>query len=116
MQSFSQVRELVEEIRRHAFRSLSFDLISGLPHQDVASMQVTIDRVLELKPDRVACYSYAHLPERFASQRAIDRLSIPGPEQRLHLQTTIASRLQEAGYQHIGLDHYALPGVGLAVN
>ena len=114
-QSYSAVHELVHEIREHQFRSLSFDLIYGLPHQDVYTMETTLEKVLELRPDRIACFNYAHLPERFPSQRAIDRLTLPSVEQKLALQELIAGKLSRNGYLHIGLDHYVLPADDLAI-
>jgi oxygen-independent coproporphyrinogen-3 oxidase len=115
VQPFHEVRTLVECIRRHDFRSLSFDLIHGLPHQDRHTIEETLRKVVSLQPDRIACYSYAHLPERFSSQRAIDRLDLPRSREKLLLQQIISHRLQEAGYLHIGLDHYVLPKDPLAI-
>lgn len=115
IQPYQQVKSLVECIRLHGFRSLSFDLIHGLPHQNCHSMAETLRKVIALRPDRIAIYNYAHLPERFKSQRAIDRLSLPQPGERLLLQQLISHQLQEAGYQHIGMDHYVLPGDELAL-
>ena len=77
VQPYEMVAPLVDNIRSHHFRSLSFDLIYGLPHQDRHTMQETLRKVVTLRPDRIACYNYAHLPERFSSQRAIDRLTLP---------------------------------------
>ncbi|MDA8752677.1 oxygen-independent coproporphyrinogen III oxidase [Halieaceae bacterium] len=114
-QPFQEVAGLVDTIRRHDFRSLSFDLIYGLPHQDRFSMAETLKKVVALHPDRVACYNYAHLPERFPSQRAIDRLTLPPPEEKLVLHQVIAATLQDAGYLHIGMDHYVLPDDELAM-
>lgn len=114
IQPFSDTRILVDTIRAHDFRSLSFDLIYGLPHQDRHTISETLARVTTLRPDRIACYNYAHLPERFSSQRSIDRLSLPGPEEKLLLQQMISHTLQEAGYIYIGMDHYVLPGDELA--
>lgn len=114
IQPYPAVRELVQEIRHHQFRSLSFDLIYGLPHQDVYTMETTLDKVLSLRPDRISCYNYAHMPDRFSSQRAIDRLTLPTPEQKIALQGLIASKLASNGYLHIGLDHYVLPEDDLA--
>ena len=102
-------------IRSHHFRSLSFDLIYGLPHQDRYTMRETLRQVNSLRPDRIACYNYAHLPQRFSSQRAIDRLTLPQPEEKLLLQQMISHTLQDAGYIHIGMDHYVLPGDELAL-
>ncbi len=115
IQPYQQIVPLVECIRDNDFRSLSFDLIYGLPHQDRHTIEESLRKVITLRPDRIACYNYAHLPERFSSQRAIDRLSLPQPQEKLLLQRIISHRLQEAGYLHIGLDHYVLPHDELAV-
>lgn len=115
IQPYAQVAELVDCIRSHTFRSLSFDLIYGLPHQDRQSMAETLRKVIDLRPDRIACYNYAHLPERFSSQRAIDRLTLPEPDEKLLLHEIISHTLQEAGYLHIGMDHYVLPEDELAL-
>ena len=114
VQPFPMVRNLVERIRHHGFRSVSFDLIYGLPNQDRYTMETTLERVIELRPDRISCYNYAHLPERFSSQRAIDRLSLPSARKKLYLHEQITDTLQAAGYRHIGLDHYVLPQDDLA--
>ncbi len=115
IQPYSKVAPLVERIRAHGFRSLSFDLIYGLPHQDRITMAETLRKVVALRPDRIACYNYAHLPERFSSQRSIDRLTLPSPEEKLLLQLLISQTLQDAGYVHIGMDHYVLPNDELAL-
>ncbi|MCB1688379.1 MAG: oxygen-independent coproporphyrinogen III oxidase [Halioglobus sp.] len=115
IQPYQQVAPLVESIRINDFRSLSFDLIYGLPHQDRHTIEDTLRKVIGLKPDRIACYNYAHMPGRFSSQRAIDRLTLPDPQEKLLLQYIISKRLQEAGYRHIGMDHYVLPDDELAV-
>ncbi len=114
IQPYNKVAPLVECIRAHGFRSLSFDLIYGLPHQDRITMAETLRKVISLRPDRIACYNYAHLPERFSSQRAIDRLTLPKPGEKLVLQIMISQTLQEAGYVYIGMDHYVLPSDELA--
>ena len=115
IQPFQQVSALVDAIRAHEFRSLSFDLIYGLPHQDRHTMHETLRKVIALRPDRIACYNYAHLPDRFSSQRAIDRLTLPEPGEKLLLQQIISHTLQDAGYLHIGMDHYVLPNDELAL-
>lgn len=114
IQPFNAIATLVDSIRQHGFRSLSFDLIYGLPYQDQHSMIETLDKVIRLRPDRIACYNYAHLPERFSSQRSIDRLTLPKPEEKLLLQLLISHTLKAAGYIHIGMDHYVLPDDELA--
>jgi oxygen-independent coproporphyrinogen-3 oxidase len=115
IQSYEQVAPLVDCIRSHDFRSLSFDLIYGLPQQDRYTMKETLRKVNALRPDRIACYNYAHLPQRFSSQRAIDRLTLPKPQEKLLLQQMISHTLQDAGYIHIGMDHYVLPQDELAI-
>lgn len=115
IQPYEQIVPLVDCIRSHNFRSLSFDLIYGLPQQDRYTMRETLRKVNALRPDRIACYNYAHLPERFSSQRAIDRLTLPQPEEKLLLQQMISHTLQDAGYIHIGMDHYVLPQDELAL-
>ena len=100
------VADLTNTIREHGFSSLSFDLIYGLPHQSETSFSKTLAKVIQLAPDRIACYNYAHLPNRFASQRAIDRLTLPSAAQRLRLQRLIDNTLKASGYVLIGLDHY----------
>jgi oxygen-independent coproporphyrinogen-3 oxidase len=115
VQPLGMVRKLVEQIRHFDYRSISFDLIYGLPHQDRFTMDATLDKVIAMRPDRIACFNYAHLPQRFSSQRAIDRLTLPSPGEKLTLQAQIADKLNDAGYRHIGLDHYVLPTDDLAV-
>lgn len=114
IQPYQQVAELVEAVRAHGFRSLSFDLIYGLPYQNHLSMAETLRKVISLRPDRIACYNYAHLPERFLPQRSIDRLTLPTPEEKLLLAQMISATLQDAGYRYIGMDHYVLPDDDLA--
>jgi oxygen-independent coproporphyrinogen-3 oxidase len=115
VQPYKEIVPLVDCIRSHGFRSLSFDLIYGLPHQDRYTMGETLRKVIALRPDRIACYNYAHLPERFSSQRAIDRLTLPEPQEKLLLQQMISHTLQDAGYLYIGMDHYVLPSDELAL-
>lgn len=114
-QSYAEVADRVEAVRRYGFRSMSFDLIYGLPCQNPDSMAETLRRVISLRPERIACYNYAHLPERFPSQRAIDRLTLPEPEEKLLLAQMIGATLQDAGYRCIGMDHYVLPDDDLAL-
>jgi oxygen-independent coproporphyrinogen-3 oxidase len=114
VQPFSQIEPLVDAVREHRFKSLSFDLIYGLPLQSPASMETTLAQVLTLSPDRISCYSYAHLPELFKSQRSIDRLQVPGADTRLEILHTIIDTLTGAGYLYVGMDHFVKPEDELA--
>ncbi|WP_421684257.1 oxygen-independent coproporphyrinogen III oxidase [Stutzerimonas urumqiensis] len=109
LQSEEQVRALVSAARAAQFKSVSVDLIYGLPLQTVASFDRTLDKIIALRPDRIAAYSYAHLPERVRAQRLIRREDMPPPERKLELLELTIHRLTQAGYVYIGMDHFALP-------
>lgn len=115
IQPFEQVKQLTELIQSHNFKSLSFDLIYGLPYQTMETMKATLDQVIELSPDRISCYNYAHMPHRFKSQRAIDRLTLPPAEMKLPLMEYIVHRFLDAGYVFIGMDHFVKPSDDLAI-
>ena len=108
-QTVAEVAALVAASRDAGFRSISFDLIYGLPHQSVASFSETLDTVIDMRPDRFAVYNYAHLPQRFKGQRMINADDIPAPEIKLDILEHTIARLTEAGYIYIGMDHFALP-------
>jgi oxygen-independent coproporphyrinogen-3 oxidase len=109
IQTPAEVRALVATSRASGFKSISFDLIYGLPHQTTASFDQTLDLVIDMQPDRIAVYNYAHLPQRFKGQRMIDAGDIPSPEVKLDILHRTIDRLGEAGYEYIGMDHFALP-------
>lgn len=109
IQSEEQVVALVQAAREAGFQSVSVDLIYGLPLQTVASFDVTLDKIIALRPDRIAAYSYAHLPELFKAQRLIRPEDMPPPERKLELLELTIRRLSAAGYVYIGMDHFALP-------
>jgi oxygen-independent coproporphyrinogen III oxidase len=109
-QTAAEVAALVGASRDAGFRSISFDLIYGLPHQTVASFDATLDVVIGMRPDRLAVYNYAHLPDRFKGQRMINAADIPAPETKLEILGQTIAKLADAGYVYIGMDHFALPG------
>lgn len=109
LQSEGQIRELVAAARSVGFESISVDLIYGLPLQSVESFAATLDKVIALQPERIAAYSYAHLPEIFRAQRLIRLEDMPSPRRKLELLELTTQRLQGAGYVYIGMDHFALP-------
>ena len=115
VQSLAQTREVIDAARSCGFRSVNLDLIYGLPKQTVEGFARTLERVLECDPDRVALYSYAHLPRAFKPQRRINEADLPSPEVKLELMTGAIRRLGEAGYLYIGMDHFAKPADDLAV-
>lgn len=114
IQSEAQTLEVLNAARAEGFRSISIDLIYGLPFQTAETFLNTLGRITELTPDRISVFNYAHLPERFKPQRRINDADLPAPEVKLDiLQSTIA-RLGEAGYVYIGMDHFARPDDELA--
>ena len=108
-------RRVIDEARAAGFRSVNLDLIYGLPRQTLDSFNATLDKVLALEPDRIALYSYAHLPARFAPQRRIAESELPSAETKLQILTLAIGRLTGAGYLYIGMDHFARPEDDLAV-
>ncbi|MGN8273752.1 oxygen-independent coproporphyrinogen III oxidase [Pseudomonas sp. SMN5] len=115
LQSVEQVAELIAAAREARFKSISVDLIYGLPLQTVASFDVTLSKIIALRPDRIAAYSYAHLPQRVRAQRMIRPEDMPPPERKLELLELTIDRLTAAGYAYIGMDHFALPEDELVV-
>jgi len=101
--------------RREGFRSISMDLIYGLPLQTAKSFIATLDRVIEAAPDRLSVFNYAHLPERFKPQRRIHEVDLPSPDQKLEILQQIGEHLARAGYVYIGMDHFARPDDELAI-
>lgn len=108
-------RRVVAEARAAGFRSVNFDLIYGLPKQTLDSFNATLDRVIALDPDRIALYSYAHLPTVFKPQRRIVDADLPSAEAKLQILTLAIGRLTRAGYLYIGMDHFARPDDELAI-
>jgi len=115
VQSEDETRRVIEEARASGFRSVSVDLIYGLPRQTLDSFNATLDKVVALDPDRIALYSYAHLPALFKPQRRIAAADLPSPESKLQILTLAIGRLTRAGYVYIGMDHFAKPGDELAL-
>ncbi len=115
-----QPREMTEQVlgwvRELGFSSVNFDLIYGLPHQTVESFNRTLDIVLSLEPDRLAVFSYAHVPWVKPAQKILEHKVLPTPEVKLDLLKSVIERLTEGGrYIYIGMDHFARPGDELAV-
>ena len=115
IQSVEQTLEIINACRANGLRSVNVDLIYGLPKQNAQGFARTLDTVIDARPDRVAVYSYAHLPEMFKAQRQIDAADLPTPEQKLGLLQLAIEKLTAAGYVYIGMDHFALPNDDLAL-
>jgi oxygen-independent coproporphyrinogen III oxidase len=113
-QSFDMTRRVVEAFRDLGVTSVNIDLMYGLPRQTVESVERTAARVLELVPDRVAIFGYAHLPQRIKHQRLIPTETLPTPHERFAQLTRLGEIMVERGYARIGLDHYAKPTDALA--
>jgi oxygen-independent coproporphyrinogen-3 oxidase len=115
IQPAEQVFELVQAARGLGFESVNVDLIYGLPLQTPESFDRTLAHITALRPDRVALYAYAHLPERFKPQRRIAASQLPSREAKLEMLSRSLKAFDEAGYVYVGMDHFALPGDALAV-
>lgn len=115
VQPYAQVAALVEDARRIGFDSINVDLIYGLPQQTPESFARTLSQVAQLRPDRIALYGYAHLPERFKPQRRIQAAELPGAAAKVSMLSQALAAFLSAGYVYIGMDHFALPGDALAV-
>ncbi|WP_313703947.1 oxygen-independent coproporphyrinogen III oxidase [Massilia sp.] len=108
-------RAIIGAARDAGFRSVSIDLIYGLPKQSLESMAVTIEKVIDASPDRISIYHYAHLPHVFKPQRRILEADMPSSNEKLGMLALCIERLTDAGYVYIGMDHFAKPDDDLAV-
>ncbi len=108
------VRKSVDGLQRQGVKNFNFDLIYGLPHQTVETLKTTIHHCVDMRPDRIALFGYAHVPWVAKNQRLIDEAALPGTEERLHQASTAAQLITDAGYRAIGLDHFARPNDPLA--
>ncbi len=115
IQSEEVTRRVIGEARASGFGSVNLDLIYGLPRQPLDSFNRTLDKVIALDPDRIALYSYAHLPKLFMPQRRIAEADLPSAESKLQILTLAIGRLTRAGFLYIGMDHFARPDDELAI-
>jgi oxygen-independent coproporphyrinogen-3 oxidase len=107
VQSTEQIKQHILDARKFNYRSINIDLMYGLPKQTVQSYSKTLDTTIELNPDRIAIYNYAHLPEMFKPQRRINEDELPSAEEKLNILQMSIDKLQDAGYVYIGMDHFA---------
>ena len=115
IQPYEQVRDLMAQARMVGFDSINLDLIYGLPRQTPESFARTLAQVQALRPDRIALYAYAHLPERFKAQRRIVSADLPQAAAKVAMLSESLAAFLSAGYTYIGMDHFALPNDALAV-
>jgi oxygen-independent coproporphyrinogen-3 oxidase len=115
VQPEEETQAIIDAAREAGFRSVSIDLIYGLPKQTVMSIAQTLAKVIKADPDRIAIYNYAHLPHLFKPQRRILDADLPGADAKLDMLALCIRRLTDAGYVYIGMDHFAKPGDELAV-
>ncbi len=115
IQPQEQTLAVIQAARDAGFRSISIDLIYGLPKQNMKSMGETLDKVIDADPDRISIYNYAHMPQLFKSQRLILDEDLPSAETKLDMLALCIERLTGAGYVYIGMDHFAKPDDDLAV-
>lgn len=115
IQPLELTQNVLQAARDEGFRSINLDLIYGLPHQTIESFAATVEKVLELSPDRLSVFNYAHMPGRFYPQTRIREEDLPPPEHKLIILQQTIDRLLSAGYEYIGMDHFAKPDDELAV-
>ena len=115
VQPEAQTLAVIGAAREARFRSISIDLIYGLPRQTMRSMDQTLAKVIAASPDRIAVYHYAHLPHLFKPQRRIDEAELPDSDAKLEMLSLCIHRLNDAGYVYIGMDHFAKPDDELAI-
>lgn len=115
IQGEDQTLAILRAARETGFRSVSMDLIYGLPFQTQETFARTLDRVLAMDPDRLSIFNYAHLPKLFSPQRRINEDELPSPQEKLDILQHAIGRMAQAGYVYIGMDHFAKPDDELAV-
>jgi oxygen-independent coproporphyrinogen-3 oxidase len=114
IQDVELTREVTDQVRESGFKSINMDLMYGLPRQTLESFDKTLQAVVEINPDRLAVYNYAHLPTRFKPQRRINEADLPSADEKLHILQHTIDHLTGAGYVYIGMDHFARPEDELA--
>lgn len=115
IQTEDETWAVMNSARACGFRSVSVDLIYGLPFQSVASFTRTLDQVIAAGPERLSVFNYAHMPELFKPQRRINAADLPSPAAKLAILQRVIERLSQAGYVYIGMDHFAKPDDELAI-
>src|SRR5690606_27037380 len=115
IQSFEDTKAVVDGMRARGVTSANLDVLYGLPHQTLETLARTVDLALAMRPDRIALFGYAHVPWMKTHQKMIDEKALPGVVERYQQSQLAAARIIAAGYEAIGIDHFALPDDKLAV-
>ena len=115
IQSEEETLQVIKAARANGFKSVSIDLIYGLPKQTIDGFKATLDKVIAVNPDRLSIYNYAHMPKLFMPQRRIHEEDLPAPQTKLDILKLAVNTLTDAGYVYIGMDHFAKPDDELAV-
>ena len=115
VQTIEETRAVVDSARANGFKSISMDLIYGLPLQTLDTITRTLEEVIAMSPDRLSLYNYAHLPSLFKPQRRINEADMPGADAKLQILQLAIHQLTDAGYVFIGMDHFAKPDDELTI-
>jgi oxygen-independent coproporphyrinogen III oxidase len=115
IQSEAETLQVIHAARANGFKSVSIDLIYGLPKQTIAGFKTTLEKIIAVNPDRLSIYNYAHMPTLFKPQRRIHEEDLPAPQTKLDILKLAVNTLTDAGYVYIGMDHFAKPDDELAV-
>lgn len=103
------VKDIIKKLRENGFRGINIDLIYGLPGQTVESFLESIKKTIEINPDRIVTFSYAHVPWVKEYQKKLEDVGLPSPEEKMTMLTSSLTLLTKSGYDSIGMDHYAKP-------
>ncbi len=115
IQTFEQTKSVVDAVRARGVHSVNCDILYGLPYQTLETLETTVRDIISLSPDRIALFGYAHVPWMKKHQTMIPEDALPGIEERFRQMTRAADMLVEAGYEPIGIDHFARPDDRLAI-
>jgi len=115
IQSEEETLRVIHAARSNGFKSVSIDLIYGLPKQTLKGFGTTLDKIISANPDRLSIYNYAHMPTMFKPQRRIHEEDLPAPQEKLDILSMAVDKLTKAGYVYIGMDHFSKPQDELAV-
>lgn len=109
------VKDLVDYLRNKGFKGINLDFIYGLPLQTVESFSETLEKAIEIRPDRLVTFSYAHVPWVKKAQKQLEKIGLPGPDEKMEMYLNSIQQMEKAGYTFLGIDHFVLPDDDLAI-